>query len=585
MKDFVKYTLASLLGVVLAGLVLAILSIVTLAGMLGSSSQEPTVKANTIFMLELEGEIAERTTEMPFSELLGSEFESLGLNDILSAIKRAKEHEKIEGIFLKSAYIVAAPASLEEIRNALIDFKESGKFIVTYADSYTQGGYYLASVADKLALNPQGTISWKGISAQSIFFKETMEKIGVKMEVFKVGSYKAAVEPFIATEMSPENREQLTAYTNSIWQQMVTGVSSARSIPIEALNEYADKLLELHSAEDYLQYNLVDTLLYHEGMINYLKELSGRKKDEKLRSLDLNEMVQLTSNKPKDKSGNAIAVYYAVGEIDGSSSSVEGIDSEKTIKALRQLRDEESIKAVVLRINSPGGSAYGSEQIWQEVKSLREKKPVIVSMGDYAASGGYYIASAANCILANPTTLTGSIGIFGMIPNAEELLTQKLGLHFDAVNTHQFSDMGSIGRSLKPQERDAIQQMVNKGYETFVNRCAEGRNTSAEAIKAVGEGRIWTGEMAKGLGLVDQLGGIEEAINLAAQYADITTYSLLNYPEQEGFLSMLLNSKDSFLHSELKKSMGKYANTFQFLQHINSVSPIQARMPFELIIE
>ncbi|MGL5272571.1 MAG: signal peptide peptidase SppA, partial [Phocaeicola sp.] len=512
MKDFIKYTLASLLGVVLAGLVLTILSIVTLAGMLSSSGKEPEVKSNTVFTLLLDGEVVERSTEIPFAKLLGDEYKSLGLNDILSAIKKAKENENITGIFLKGGYLTASPASLEEIRNALIDFKESGKFIVSYADNYTQGAYYLVSVSDKVVLNPQGTLSWKGISAQSIFFKDIMEKVGVKMEVFKVGTYKAAVEPFIATQMSPENREQLTAYTSSIWEQMVTGVSLARSIPVETLNEYADKILELRRTEDYIQYNLIDTLLYQEGITNYVKELAGRKEDEKLRSLDLSEMVQLSSNKPKDKSGNAIAIYYAVGEIDGNSSSIEGINSEKTIKALRKLRDEESIKAVVLRINSPGGSAYGSEQIWQEVKSLRDKKPVIVSMGDYAASGGYYIASAANYIIANPTTLTGSIGIFGMIPNAEELLTKKLGLHFDVVNTHEFSDMGSIGRSLKPQEREAIQQMVNDGYETFVSRCAEGRNTSVEVIKKVGEGRIWTGEMAKQLGLVDQLGGIEEAI-------------------------------------------------------------------------
>ncbi|MGL5958823.1 MAG: signal peptide peptidase SppA, partial [Phocaeicola sp.] len=423
------------------------------------------------------------------------------------------------------------------------------------------------------------------ISAQTLFFKEAMDKVGVKMEVFKVGTYKAAVEPFIATEMSAANREQLTAYTQSVWDEFLTGVSSARNIPKDILDGYASQLLEFQEASSYVKCGLVDTLLYQEGVVNYLKELTGRGEKEELRTLKLSEMNTLSSNETKGESENIIALYYADGEIDGSKTSMEGINSEKTIKELRKLREDENVKAVVLRINSPGGSAYGSEQIWQEVKALKEKKPVIVSMGDYAASGGYYIASPASYILANATTLTGSIGIFGMVPNAQELLTKKIGLHFDAVNTHPFSDLGSMGRSFKPEERAALQQKINEGYETFINRCAEGRNMDPEAIKEIGEGRIWTGDKAKELGLVDGIGGVEEAIKLAVQYADVSSYSLQSYPEKENFFSLMLNSKESFLQNELKKSMGSYFSTFQFIQNMTQMERVQARMPFELIID
>lgn len=585
MKDFIKYTLASLLGVVLAGVVLTILGVLTLAGMLSSTSSEPTVKEKSIFTLELRGEIAERSTEIPFASLLGEEYESLGLNDILSAIKKAKENEKIEGIFLKTSSLSANLASLQEIRVALSDFKASGKFIVSYADSYSQASYYLASISDKVVLNPQGSLSWKGISMQTIFFKETLEKIGVKMEVFKVGSYKSAVEPFIATQMSADNREQLTAYSNSIWNEMASAVSASRGVSMDLLNQYADELVDFQQSQQLLSYHLVDTLLYQEAMQNYLKELTGIELDKSVRSLSLSEMSNVNGRQPKDKSGNLIALYYATGEIDGSSSSMEGIDSEKTIKELRKLREEESVKAVVLRINSPGGSAYGSEQIWQEVKALREKKPVVVSMGDYAASGGYYIASAADYIFANSTTLTGSIGIFGMIPDAQELLTKKLGLHFEAVTTHQFSDVGGMGRSLKAEERGAIQQLINHGYETFVSRCAEGRKMSADSIKLVAEGRIWSGEMAHELKLVDELGGLDRAIAWAAERAGITAYTLQSYPEQESFVNLLLSSKGQLIDAQLRKSLGGYYNTLQFIEQLSTAAPLQARLPFELIIE
>ena len=441
MKDFIKYTFASLLGVILAGIVFTILGIVTMVGMVASSDTETTVKENSIFVLDLNGTLSERVQENPMQQLLGEDFNAFGLDDILASIKKAKEHENIKGIYLQPGIFSASIASLEEIRAALTDFKESGKFIIAYADQYTEDMYYLASVADKLIVNPKGSIAWHGLASETIFFKDLLKKVGVEMQIFKVGTYKSAVEPFIATEMSDANREQVSVFLNSIWGRMLEDVSASRNISTETLNLYADQGMDFKQAEEYVACGLADTLMYKDGVLRYLKEMSGRNEDESLRTLSLNEMKNVKRNTPKDKSGNIIAVYYAFGEIDDTNSSDEGIHAQKVIKDLRKLREDETIQAVVLRVNSPGGSAYGSEQIWHEVELLKAEKPVIVSMGDYAASGGYYISCAADYIVANPTTLTGSIGIFGMFPNMENLLTDKLGLHFDVVKTNNMADM------------------------------------------------------------------------------------------------------------------------------------------------
>ena len=438
MRDFMKYTFASMVGVVLACVVLAILGLVTMVGMVASSDTETTVEGNSILMLELEGTLAERTEENPLEKLLGEENRTLGLDDILTAISKAKDNENIEGIYLQPSSFAASFASLEEIRHALTDFKESGKFVVAYADQYTQSMYYLASVADKVIVNPQGSIAWYGLASQTIFFKDLLSKLGIDMQIVKVGTYKSAVEPFIATEMSEANREQVSAFLQSTWGRVLEDVAASRQLSVADLNSYADQMLELKPAEEYVTCGLADTLMYKDGVLTYLKELTGRDADERLRTLSLADMKNVRRNVPLDKSGNIIAVYYAVGEIDDSKATNEGIHAQRVIRDLRKLREDDSVKAVVLRVNSPGGSAYGSEQIWREVVLLKEVKPVIVSMGDYAASGGYYISCAANCIVADPTTLTGSIGIFGMFPNAQGLLTDKLGLHFDVVKTNPF---------------------------------------------------------------------------------------------------------------------------------------------------
>ena len=586
MKDFIKFTFASLVGVVLAGIIFTILGLVTMVGMVASSDTETTVKENSIFVLDLNGTLSERVQENPFQQLMGEDFNAYGLDDILTSIEKAKEHENIKGIYLQAGMMEASCASLEEIRNALKSFKESGKFIVAYGDNYTQGMYYLASVADKVIVNPQGTIAWQGLMSQTIFFKDLLKKIGMEMEIFKVGTYKSAVEPFIATEMSDANREQITAFLDSTWKRLLEDISASRGISEDDLNKCADDFMMLSPAETYITNGLADTLLYKDGVLDYLKMMSGRETDESLRTLSLEDMKNVKRNVPLDKSGNIIAVYYAYGEIDSNTSSEEGINSEKVIKDLRQLREDETIKAVVLRVNSPGGSAYGSEQIWREVVLLKEKKPVIVSMGDYAASGGYYISCAADYIVANPTTLTGSIGIFGMFPMAEDLLTDKLGLHFETVKTNRYADMGDMTRPFNDAERAALQKYINNGYKLFVQRCADGRGMSSEAIEKIAEGRVWTGSTAKELGLVDELGGLDKALEIAAQKAEVDTYSIIRYPSQDGFFSSLLNKgKNDYINGKIKEVLGESYNYLQFIENLKAQDRIQARMPFDLRIK
>ena len=421
MKDFLKFTLATVTGIILSSIVLFIIGMVTLFGIMAASDTETIVKKNSVMILDLNGTLVERTQEDPLgilSQLFNDDSNTYGLDDILSSIKKAKEKEDIKGIYLQANSLGTSYASLQEIRNALLDFKESGKFVIAYADSYTQGLYYLSSAADKVLLNPKGMIEWRGIASTPLFYKDLLQKIGVEMQVFKVGTYKSAVEPFTATEMSSANRKQVTAFISSIWSQVTEGVSASRNIPVDSLNAYADRMLMFYPAEESVRCGLADTLVYRNDVRDYLKRLVDIDEDDNLSLLGLGDMINVRKNVPKDKSGNIIAVYYASGEITdypGSATSEEGIVGSKVIRDLRKLKDNDDVKAVVLRVNSPGGSAFASEQIWYAVKELKTKKPVIVSMSDYAASGGYYISCSADTIVAEPTTLTGSIGIFGIL--------------------------------------------------------------------------------------------------------------------------------------------------------------------------
>ena len=592
MKDFLKFTLATVTGIILSSIVLFIIGMVTLFGIMAASDTETIVKKNSVMILDLNGTLVERTQEDPLgilSQLFNDDSNTYGLDDILSSIKKAKENEDIKGIYLQANSLGTSYASLQEIRNALLDFKESGKFVIAYADSYTQGLYYLSSAADKVLLNPKGMIEWRGIASTPLFYKDLLQKIGVEMQIFKVGTYKSAVEPFIATEMSPANREQVTTFISSIWSQVTEGVSASRNIPVDSLKAYADRMLMFYPAEESVRCGLADTLVYRNDVRDYLKRLVDIDEDDNLSLLGLGDMINVRKNVPKDKSGNIIAVYYASGEITdypGSATSEEGIVGSKVIRDLRKLKDNDDVKAVVLRVNSPGGSAFASEQIWYAVKELKTKKPVIVSMGDYAASGGYYISCGADTIVAEPTTLTGSIGIFGMVPNVKEL-TDKIGLSYDVVKTNKYADFGNIMRPFSEGEKALLQMMVAEGYDTFITRCAEGRHTTKEAIEKIAEGRVWTGEAAKELGLVDELGGIDKALDLAIAKARVGGYTIVSYPEKKDVLSSLLDTKPTnYVESQLLKSkLGEYYRQFGLLTNLKEQSMIQARVPFELNIK
>lgn len=589
MKDFLKFTLATVTGIIISSVVLFFISILVVFSMVSSSESETQVRKNSIMMLDLDGTLEERSQENPFDFLMGEDNRNYGLDDILASIKKAKENDDIKGIYIQATSLDAGFASREEIRNALKDFKESGKFIVAYGDQYTQGLYYLSSVADKVLLNPQGMIEWRGLAASPMFIKDLLSKIGIEMQIFKVGTYKSAVEPFISTEMSPANREQINAYLGSIWGQVTSDVAESRNVSVESLNAAADRMLMFHPAEETVKCGLVDTLIYKNDVRNYLKKMMGIDEDDSMPVLGLKDMINVKKNVPKDKSGNVIAVYYAYGEITGgsSSSSTEAtINPTKVIKDLRKLKDDEDVKAVVLRVNSPGGSAYGSEQIWYAVSELKKEKPVIVSMGDYAASGGYYISCNADTIVAEPTTLTGSIGIFGMFPNAKGL-TEKLGVNFDVVKTNEYADFGMMTRPMNDGEKGLMQMYVNNGYDLFLTRCSDGRGISKEDLDKIAQGRVWTGSKAKELGLVDELGGLDRALEIAIAKADVESYTVLSYPKKESFFETLMNTKpDNYIKARLLKgTIGEIYQQWGTLENFSSRDRLQARVPFELNIQ
>ena len=589
MKEFLKYTLATIVGIIACSIILSVIGILSFVGIAASagSAGTTTISDSSLFKLELKGEVTERMVDNPFAALMGEEQTALGLNDILASIQKAADNDLIKGIYLEAGNISAQPASIEEIRNALVRFKQTGKFIVAYGDTYSESDYYICSVADKVILNPKGIVDWHGLASQTIYFKDLLEQLGVEMEVFKVGTYKSAVEPYTSTEMSDENREQITVYITSIWDNMVDNVSLSRGISAEQLNRYADRYMAFCPTEECLAAGLVDTLLYKDATRDYLKQLMDTDADDRLEVVTLDEVKNIQKNVPLDKSGNIIAMYYAEGQIvespsTGMSTAPE-IVGEKVCLDLRKLRDDDNVKAVILRVNSPGGSAYASEQIWNEVVQLKARKPVIVSMGDFAASGGYYISCAADTIIAQPNTLTGSIGIFGMFPNPHKLITDKLKLNIETVKTNRFADFGALGRPFSTDERAIMQRYINNGYATFIERCADGRGVSKADIEAVAQGRVWTGEMAQQLGLVDLLGDIEMAEEIAAQKAGIDSYTLISYPEEQNMLAMLLDqTKESYIEARIGKLAGKLQHEFNLINNIDSWSNLQTRLPYEI---
>ena len=592
MKDFLKFTLATVVGLIVASVVMFFVSMLVVFGMASSAESETQVNDNSVMTLNLNGVVNERSSaSTPFDFLLSqADMQSYGLDDILASIKKAKENDKIKGIYLQCNVISTGWASLQAIRDALVDFKESGKFIVAYADNYMQGSYYIASVADKVVLNPSGGVDWRGLAAGATYYKDLLDKLGVEMQIFKVGTYKSAVEPYLTNEMSEANREQLTEFVQSIWGNVTKAIAESRHLTVEQLQAAADSSMLFRPAEESIQRGLADTLMYKSDMRNYLKQLMNLEEDDDLHLLDLQAMINVKKSVPRDKSGNIIAVYYAEGGIDNNSSSYEetGINSKKMVKELNKLKENDDVKAVVLRINSPGGSAFGSEQIWYALQQLKEKKPVIVSMGDYAASGGYYIACNADTIVAEPTTLTGSIGIFGMIPNMKGLLQDKLGLHNHFVKTNRMADFGDVTRPMTADEKALMQKNVNNGYDLFLTRCAEGRGMDKDRINGMAQGRVWTGEKAKELGLVDLLGGIDTALEIAISKADVESYTVMSYPEKSSFIDELLsgNTGNLLMNAFLKRTKtGRMMQQVNQIEQLTELDPIQARLPFGISME
>jgi len=585
MKDFFKIVLASALGFLIANILFSIVSIIFFFAFMGSfvgDMGKSTFKLqdNSVFHLKLSGTINERVPEDdPFSMLLGSRAPSpMGLNDITNAIRKAKDNNSIKGIYIDSRVFVASTATLAEIRDELMRFKESGKFIVAYSDTYTQGGYYIASVADKIAVNPQGMLDLHGLAATPIFYKDALDKLGIEIQVFKVGTYKSAVEPFILTGMSEANREQVSSYLNDLWSTIGNDMTQARNINIDQFNSLVNEMPMFKDVDFLIQSNLVDTLLYEADMKNYIRSLLDIDEDKKIPSAGVNDMKSVKPKKIKP-SDNHIALLYAVGEIS-SGTGASNIQDKYLVNEIEKLRKNKDVKAVVLRVNSPGGSAYASEQIWKAVSELKAEKPVVVSMSDVAASGGYYIACNANKIVAQPTTITGSIGIFGMFPNMKGT-TEKLGLDVDVVKTHEYSDFGNFARPMNEGEKELLQAYVERGYDLFLTRCSDGRNIPKDTLAQYAEGRVWTGNQAKEIGLVDELGDLKRAIEIAAKLAEIDDYLVFEYPRMRSFIEELLDSKKEDLAVEtLKEYLGDHYQILSLVKNIKEQDYVQARLPY-----
>lgn len=585
MKEFFKYVLATIVGIILTSIIFTIITIVSVAGMVANEGTSGSVPKNSVLRIKLQGEIVDRAGEgSPMDFLNYGEDFTIGLDQALDALKKAAKNDRVKGIYLEAGSLGAYPADLQELRRALVEFKESGKWIVAYGDEYSRAAYYLCSVADEIYLNPIGSIDWSGMSSQPIFFTGLMKKIGVKMQVFKVGTYKSAVEPFINTEMSDANREQVMSYLSSIWNNMLKDVAKSRKLEVDALNSMADTTIVLCEAKTYIENKLADKLAYLSDVKEALKQRLELGEDDDLKFTNIADVA--AGDNLGDKISEEVAVYYAYGEINDSQGrgfdQEHAITTKETITDLQKLRKNKDVKAVVIRVNSPGGSAYASEQIWHEIQLLRAEKPVIISMGGLAASGGYYISCGANEIWAEPMTLTGSIGIFGMIPDASELLTQKLGLSFDVVKTNAMSDFGAMGRPFNANESAKLQAYINQGYELFTGRVAGGRGMAQDSVKAIAEGRVWTGEQAKKIGLVDKLGNLDDAIEAAAKLAEVEKYTVGRYPSPEPwYMSLLDKSTNEYMESQIRAALGEYYSAFALVRRIGKMDPIQARMPFD----
>lgn len=586
MKQFFKFVFASMLGFIFTAILFIVIFIVGVTAIVSSSKDKVEVKDNTILHLNLSVPIIERSANNPLNNLDFGPFKGdkvLGLDDILKSIKNAAYDDHIKGIYLDVSFMTTGFASIEEIRDALIDFKKSGKFIIAYSEVYTQGAYYLASVADKVYLNPEGLLELKGFSSEITFYKGALDKLNIEAQVIKVGTYKSAVEPYVLDKMSDANRMQTTALLGSLYQHFTAEIAKSRNIPQDSVIAIANDL-KSRAPEDAVKYKLVDALKYKDQILDELRSKVGIGKNDNLKTIGVSEYAN--SIKDDNSASDKIAVIYANGDINGGEGDENSIGSETISRALRKARLDDKIKAVVFRVNSPGGSSLASDVIWREVMLTKKVKPVIVSMGDYAASGGYYISCAADSIYAEPNTITGSIGVFAIIPNLKGFFNDKLGITFDQVKTGQYADLGDITRPLTPAERMIMQKEVNRTYADFTQRVAEGRHISQTYVDNIGQGRVWTGEQAIKIGLVDKLGHLDDAIASAARKAGVKSYQIVNYPEiKDDFFGLLSDSGDKIKTYITKQQLGVSYPYYQQLKEITEMRGLQARIPFKLNIQ
>jgi protease-4 len=593
---FGKVVLAAFIGTLIALVINFFIKVGVVSSMISNLSKDTetstTVKPNSVLYMKLDYQIADRTTEDPFS---GIDFQSMeskdatGMNDILRNIEHAKTDPNIKGIYMELSSIPTSTATLQEIRDKLIEFKESGKFIVTYGESYSQSAYYMASIADKIILNPEGALDLHGMATQITFYKHLLDKLDIEMQIVRGPNnrFKSAVEPYFLDKMSEANREQMDKLLGTVWGQILAGISQNRNISVEQLNEIADNLETLFNAQKAKELGLVDALYYKDQVLDELKGLTGSNKSINA----IGNANYAKSYKDKNASKNEVAIIYASGQIfDGKGDENEAIYSENLSKTIRQAREDENVKAVVLRVNSPGGSAVASAIIGRELDLTKEVKPVIVSMGNYAASGGYWISANANYIFADPTTLTGSIGVFGTFPNMQGFLNDKVGLTFDVAKTNKNADFGNITQPLTEFQYGKLQEMVVKTYDDFTKRVANGRGLTQTYVDSIGQGRVWAGADAISLGLVDKLGDMEDAIAYAAEKANLgNDYKVTEWPKQKDYFTRIMesingNGSDQ-LDAAMKQRLGAYYDYFKGLDNLQKNTGIQARLPFDMVIE
>jgi protease-4 len=584
MKNFLIYTLATITGIIVTSIIFFLIFLASLSAIVATGNRQVSINQNSVLVLKAGVPIPDRGNPNPWSgfDVINMNFTSTpGLNDILADIRKAAQDDKIKGILIENGLQSPGWATIGEVRDALIKFRESGKFVLAWSDYVlTQAGYYLSTAADRIYLNPGAIMEFKGLSGEVMFYKKALDKIGIEVQVVRHGKFKGAVEPFILDRLSNENKEQIVDYVGSIWKNVVSGISDSRNIPVEKLDRIADDLSSNNTGSA-LANNLIDGLIYRDELIDTLKILSGLSPDDKIELVSMWKYSKVPDPNRQYSSRNKIAVIYAEGTIVMGKGNETNIGGNKYAEIIRQLRKDSTVRSIILRVNSPGGNAVASDIMWQELNLAAKVKPVVVSMGNYAASGGYYISVPATKIFASPVSISGSIGVFGLIPNAKQLMQDKLGISVESVNTNKYADFPSVFRPMTSYEKDVMQKSIEKIYSDFVSKVAEGRKMSFSSIDSIGQGRVWTGESAKKLGLIDEFGGLEDAIKGAAQLAGVEKYSLREYPVPEDPYTRIISSLTGDIRMRIMKNeLGDNFRFYNDLKELSEMNGMQARLPY-----